>query len=149
MLARAISIPLLIAVIVGFNQDVYSEVISDMYENVDKKYDVNSSKDDDLTNKTSLVINGDKTINLLDFDDNRFNTFSIASIKDMPEVSALHQQKHASVRHMLISPTAIEAELEKEINKRKSVEYYEEMARKYYDNPRLIALVNELRSLGA
>ena len=49
---------------------------------------------------------------LLDFDDNRFNTFSIASIKDMPEVSALHQQKHASVRHMLISPTAIEAELD-------------------------------------
>lgn len=44
---------------------------------------------------------------------------------------------------------AIEAELEKEINKRKSVEYYEEMARKYDDNPRLIELVNELRSLGA
>lgn len=44
---------------------------------------------------------------------------------------------------------AIEAELEKEINKRKSVEYYEEMARKYSDNPRLIELVNELRSLGA
>ena len=49
---------------------------------------------------------------LLDFDDNRFNTFSIASIKDMPDVSALHLQKHASVRHMLISPTAIEAELD-------------------------------------
>ena len=44
---------------------------------------------------------------------------------------------------------AIEAELEKEINKRKSVEYYEEMARKYSDNHRLIELVNELRSLGA
>ena len=49
---------------------------------------------------------------LLDFDDNRFSTFSIASIKDMPDVSALHLQKHASVRHMLISPTAIEAELD-------------------------------------
>ena len=44
---------------------------------------------------------------------------------------------------------AIEAELEKEINKRKSVEYYEEMARKYSDNPRLAELVCELRCLGA
>ena len=44
---------------------------------------------------------------------------------------------------------AIEAELEKEINKRKSVEYYEEMAKKYADNPRLAELVGELRSLGA
>jgi hypothetical protein len=44
---------------------------------------------------------------------------------------------------------AIEAELEKEINKRKSVEYYEEMARKYSDNPRLAELVGELRGLTA
>ena len=43
--------------------------------------------------------------------------------------------------------TAIEAELEKEINKRKSVEYYEEMAKKYSDNPRLAELVGELRNL--
>lgn len=44
---------------------------------------------------------------------------------------------------------AIEAEIEKEISKRKSIEYYEEMARKYSDNPRLATLVSELRSLGA
>lgn len=44
---------------------------------------------------------------------------------------------------------AIEAELEKEISKRKSVEYYEEMVKKYSDNPRLAELVDELRSLGA
>ena len=49
---------------------------------------------------------------LLDFDNNRFNTFSIASIKEMTETSVLHQQKHASVRHMLISPSKIEAELD-------------------------------------
>lgn len=49
---------------------------------------------------------------LLDFDSNRFNTFSIASIKEMPDISLMHQQKHASVRHMLISPTTIEAELD-------------------------------------
>lgn len=44
---------------------------------------------------------------------------------------------------------AIEAEIEKEINKRKSIEYYEEMAKKYSDNPRLAELVGELRGLGA
>ena len=42
---------------------------------------------------------------------------------------------------------AIEKELEAEINKRKSVEYYEEMARKYSDNPRLAELVSELKEL--
>lgn len=43
----------------------------------------------------------------------------------------------------------IKKELEKEINKRKSVEYYEEMAKKYSDNPRLAELVAELKGLGA
>jgi hypothetical protein len=38
--------------------------------------------------------------------------------------------------------------LEEEINKRKSVEYYETMAQKYSDNPRLAELVAELKSLG-
>lgn len=42
----------------------------------------------------------------------------------------------------------IEKELEKEINKRKSVEYYEEMAKKYSDNPNLMKLVEELKGLG-
>lgn len=44
---------------------------------------------------------------------------------------------------------AIEKELEAEINKRKSVEYYEEMANKYSDNPKLAELVAELKGLGA
>lgn len=43
---------------------------------------------------------------------------------------------------------AIEEELEAEINKRKSVEYYEEMANKYSDNPKLAELVAELKELG-
>ena len=43
---------------------------------------------------------------------------------------------------------AIEKELEVEINKRKSVEYYEEMAKKYSDNPKLAELVAELKGLG-
>ena len=42
---------------------------------------------------------------------------------------------------------AIEKELEAEINKRKSVEYYEEMAKKYSDNPKLAELVAELKVL--
>lgn len=44
---------------------------------------------------------------------------------------------------------AIEKELEEEINKRKTVEFYEEMANKYSDNPRLAELVAELKGLGA
>ena len=48
---------------------------------------------------------------LLDFDSNRFNSYSIATIKKMPDVSLLHQQKHASVKHMLVSPNSIEVEL--------------------------------------
>ena len=48
---------------------------------------------------------------LLDFDSNRFNAFSIATIEKIPDTSISHQQKHAAVRHMLISPTSIEAEL--------------------------------------
>lgn len=49
---------------------------------------------------------------LLDFDSNRFNEFSIRSIKEIPSTSLLHKQKHASVRHMLVSPTSIEATLD-------------------------------------
>ena len=49
---------------------------------------------------------------LLDFDSNRFNAYFNATIKEMPEVSVLHQQKHTSIKHMLVSPTSIEAELD-------------------------------------
>lgn len=49
---------------------------------------------------------------LLDFDSNRFNLFLNATIKEMPETSSLHKQKHESVQHMLISPSSIEAELD-------------------------------------
>lgn len=49
---------------------------------------------------------------LLDFDSDRFNPYFIATLKEMPETSLMHQQKHASVKHMLISPNSIEAELD-------------------------------------
>lgn len=44
---------------------------------------------------------------------------------------------------------AIEKEIEEEINKRKSIEYYEEMSKKYSDNPRLAELVAELKGISA
>ena len=43
---------------------------------------------------------------------------------------------------------AIEKELEAEINKIKTAEFYKEMANKYPDNPRLAELVSELEELG-
>ena len=48
---------------------------------------------------------------LLDFDSNRFNSYSIATIQKVPDISLLHQQKHASVKYMLVSPYFIEVEL--------------------------------------
>ena len=59
------------------------------------------------------------------------------------------EEEKARLEELAKKRAAIEAELEKEINKRKSVEYYEEMAKKYADNPRLAELVGELRGLGA
>ena len=49
---------------------------------------------------------------LLDFDSNRFNPYFKFALKEIPETSKLHEQKHASVKHMLISPNSIEAELD-------------------------------------
>ena len=59
------------------------------------------------------------------------------------------ETEKARLEELAKKRAAIEAELEKEINKRKSIEYYEEMAKQYADNPRLAELVGELRGLGA
>jgi hypothetical protein len=59
------------------------------------------------------------------------------------------EEEKARLAELAKKRAAIEAELEKEINKRKSIEYYEEMAKQYSDNPRLAELVGELRGLGA
>lgn len=48
---------------------------------------------------------------LLDFDSDRFDEYSLALLKDIPDTSVVHKEKHSSVRHMLVSPTSIEAEL--------------------------------------
>lgn len=48
---------------------------------------------------------------LLDFDSDRFDLYSLSLLKDIPDSSVVHKEKHSSVRHMLVSPTSIEAEL--------------------------------------
>lgn len=58
-------------------------------------------------------------------------------------------EKENKAREVAKKKAAIEKELEEEINKRKTVEFYEEMANKYSDNPRLTELVAELKGLGA
>lgn len=49
---------------------------------------------------------------LLDVDSNRFNSFTMATLKEVPESSMAHFDKHQSVKHLLISPNGIEAELD-------------------------------------
>ena len=49
---------------------------------------------------------------LLDIDSNRFNDFASSMIKEVPESSKAHYDKHQAVKHLLISPFGIEAELD-------------------------------------
>lgn len=58
------------------------------------------------------------------------------------------EEEKVRIKELALKKAAIEKELEKEINKRKSVEYYEEMAKKYSDNPKLAELVSQLKELG-
>lgn len=75
-------------------------------------------------------------------------TAEVVGVVNMNNYIAREEEKERQAE-LAKKRAAIEAEIEKEINKRKSVEYYEEMARKYSDNPRLAELVGELRGLGA
>ena len=56
-------------------------------------------------------------------------------------------EEETRLKELAKKKAAIEKELEEEINKRKSVEYYEKMAQQYADNPRLAELVAELKGL--
>ena len=58
------------------------------------------------------------------------------------------EEEKTRIKELALKKAAIEKELENEINKRKSVEYYEEMAKKYSDNPKLAELVSQLKELG-
>lgn len=73
-------------------------------------------------------------------------TAEVVGVVNMDNYFA-REDERIRIKELAEKKAAIEKELEKEINKRKSVEYYEEMATKYSDNPRLAELVVELKKL--
>lgn len=75
-------------------------------------------------------------------------TAEVVGVVNMDRYIAREEEK-VRLAELEKKKAAIEKELEEEINKRKSVEYYEEMAKKYADNPKLAELVAELKNLGA
>lgn len=74
-------------------------------------------------------------------------TAEVVGVVNMDGYIAREEEKER-LKELAKKKAAIEKELEAEINKRKSVEYYEEMAKKYSDNPKLAELVAELKELG-
>lgn len=75
-------------------------------------------------------------------------TAEVVGVVNMAGYVAREEEKRRQ-QELAKKKAAIEKELEAEINKRKSIEYYEAMAKEYADNPRLAELVSELRQLGA
>lgn len=74
-------------------------------------------------------------------------TAQVVGVVNMDGYNARIEEENR-LKELAKKKAAIEKELEEEINKRKSVEYYEEMSKKYSDNPRLAELVTELKELG-
>lgn len=58
-----------------------------------------------------------------------------------------HIEEEKRIAEIKKKKAAIELELEKEISKRKTMEFYKKMAMEYSDNPRLAELVSELELL--
>ena len=75
-------------------------------------------------------------------------TAEVVGIVNMSGYNAREAEKKRQAE-LAKKKAAIEKELEAEINKRKSIEYYEAMANEYSDNPKLAELVAELKNLGA
>lgn len=75
-------------------------------------------------------------------------TAQVVGVVNMDSYIARVEEENR-LKELAKKKAAIEKKLEAEINKRKSVEYYEEMAKKYSDNPKLAELVAELKGLGA
>ena len=73
-------------------------------------------------------------------------TAEVVGIVNMSNYNAREAEKERKAE-LAKKKAAIEKELEEEIKKRKSVEYYEAMANKYSDNPKLAELVKELKKL--
>lgn len=71
----------------------------------------------------------------------------VVAVANMDAYNARIEEENKA-KEVAKKKAAIEKELEEEINKRKTVEFYEEMANKYSDNPRLAELVAELKGLG-
>lgn len=82
----------------------------------------------------------------IDKNKNNKITAEVVGVVNMDGYLARKAEKER-LKELAKKKAAIEKELEAEINKRKSVEYYEEMAKKYSDNPKLMELVAELKSL--
>lgn len=80
-------------------------------------------------------------------DDKYYITSQIVGVVNMDGYNARVAEEER-IKELEKKKLAIEKELEKEINKRKSVEYYEEMAKRYADNTKLAELVAELKGLG-
>lgn len=74
-------------------------------------------------------------------------TAEVVGVVDM-NFYIMREAEKVRLEELAKKKAAIERELEAEINKRKSVEYYEAMAKEYSDNPRLAELVAELKGLG-
>ena len=74
-------------------------------------------------------------------------TAQVVGVVNMDGYNARIKEENR-LKELAKKKAAIEKELEEEINKRKSVEYYEEMSKKYSNNPRLAELVEELKKLG-
>lgn len=75
-------------------------------------------------------------------------TAQVVGVVNMDSYVARIEEENR-LKELAKKKAAIKKELEAEINKRKSVEYCEEMAKKYSDNPKLAELVAELKGLGA
>ena len=76
--------------------------------------------------------------------DKRYNTILMQCLSDIERIG----DYASNFDELAKKKAAIEKELEAEINKRKSIEYYEAMAKEYSDNPKLAELVAELKQLG-
>lgn len=84
----------------------------------------------------------------IDANKGRKITAEVVGIVNMNGYIAREAEK-VRLEELAKKKAAIEKELEAEINKRKSIEYYEAMAKEYADNPKLAELVAELKNLGA
>ena len=74
-------------------------------------------------------------------------TAQIVGVVNMDAFNARIEEENR-LKELAKKKAVIEKELEAEINKIKTAEFYREMASKYFDNPRLAELVNELEGLG-